>query len=136
MAVKSHKAQSYPELWWTAGKKKLKTPAQMESHEFPGANYSLYSCLSFFFHTPTLPYRRPADPVISPTVLLSLVGKRTVWYQRNDGRSCKHLLLTHILQSNVIFAVMLFLVQVQLGTEVLCTPSSTRLGFELMASRS
>ena len=29
-----------------------------------------------------------------------------------------------------------FMVQIQLGTEVLCTPSSTRLGFELMTSRS
>ena len=31
---------------------------------------------------------------------------------------------------------LIFLVQVQLRTEVLCTPSSTRSGFELMTSRS
>ena len=35
-----------------------------------------------------------------------------------------------------IFILLLFLVQVRHRTEVLCTPSSIRLGFELMTSRS
>ena len=42
----------------------------------------------------------------------------------------------NIASTNMTWLMFYFLVQVQLRTEVVCTPSSTQLGFQLMTSRS